>query len=394
MDFAALLSEPVTDAPKDGAIAPQAGRAELAEIAPEAETRIAIAPDAPSMAPVLPSQPQPDAEPRVILPNTPISRADAPAPAEPAAASPRLANAEAPLAVTSSPLEKQNSEVRSVRPLAPLVADGEALATKPPTTHDTEITRSVGDDKVLPLDQPAAPPQPATAAPPQIAKQVQIIAKQQAPDAPPRGDDAGPLDTPVSTASEHRPTGPTQNLVAPSAVAPVQATSDSTQPDALVSKADTLAEFEQTIPRSERMVTESVTRAVATMGPEMQTAAAISRQITAAVTAHSPQTTQIRLDPAELGHVTMDIQETDGQFHITITAEKAETADLMRKTVDVLTREFLKEGFSGATLSFAHQRQQDQSPHPAPSELHLPLMDSEEPVALKVRTVGRLDLRL
>jgi flagellar hook-length control protein FliK len=157
---------------------------------------------------------------------------------------------------------------------------------------------------------------------------------------------------------------------------------------------DRMAEVEQPAPRSDRMAAEPSGRSQGPTGPDLQTATAITRQMTAAIVSHSPQSTQIRLDPAELGHVTMDVQDVDGQLHITITLEKPETADLMRRTAELLTREFQREGFSGTSLSFADQREQGQRASQGGHEVHLPILEHEATAPPLPLTSGRLDLRL
>jgi len=65
---------------------------------------------------------------------------------------------------------------------------------------------------------------------------------------------------------------------------------------------------------------------------------------------------ELRLDPPELGSVSIDIAMEDGGVRATVSAERPETLDLMRRHAEALQRELLAAGFGRADLAFAERR--------------------------------------
>lgn len=64
-------------------------------------------------------------------------------------------------------------------------------------------------------------------------------------------------------------------------------------------------------------------------------------------------TTEIRLDPPELGRVRVSLRLEDGGVVAVISAERPETADLMRRHADLFLRELTASGQGRVDLSFA-----------------------------------------
>lgn len=85
-------------------------------------------------------------------------------------------------------------------------------------------------------------------------------------------------------------------------------------------------------------------------------------QISSAISNTSKDTVEIRLDPPELGRVIISITQSDSGLSATVTSEKAEISDLLRRHADLLSRELAKSGFSEATLEFSHRDQQQERP--------------------------------
>jgi hypothetical protein len=65
---------------------------------------------------------------------------------------------------------------------------------------------------------------------------------------------------------------------------------------------------------------------------------------------------ELRLDPPELGVVTIDIATEDGVVRAVLSAERPETLDLMRRHAEALQRDLMAAGFGRADLSFADRR--------------------------------------
>ena len=84
----------------------------------------------------------------------------------------------------------------------------------------------------------------------------------------------------------------------------------------------------------------------------------------------------VSLSPDELGKLTISIKQ-DGSFvHVTLTAERPETLDLMRRNASDLIADLRQTGFSGASLSFG-QGQKDQ--HPNFQNADLPTRHQQSP---------------
>jgi len=89
----------------------------------------------------------------------------------------------------------------------------------------------------------------------------------------------------------------------------------------------------------------------------------ILSQISTAISNTSKDTVEIRLDPPELGRVVISITQSDSGLSATVTSEKAEVSDLLRRHAELLSRELSKSGFTEASLEFSHRgHQQKRSP--------------------------------
>ena len=107
--------------------------------------------------------------------------------------------------------------------------------------------------------------------------------------------------------------------------------------------------------------------------------------------------TEIALNPEELGRVRFAMVATDAGMTLAITTERPETADLIRRNLEDLAREFRQMGFENLTFSF-DDAPQDQRSEGAPSSQteniaadNAPVMD-EKVLLQKLRT--GLDLKL
>ncbi len=89
----------------------------------------------------------------------------------------------------------------------------------------------------------------------------------------------------------------------------------------------------------------------------------ILSQISSAISNTSKDTVEIRLDPPELGRVIISITQNDSGLAATVTSEKAEVADLLRRHAELLSRELSKSGFGEPSLEFSHKGQQDGRPN-------------------------------
>ncbi|MEM7546449.1 MAG: flagellar hook-length control protein FliK [Pseudomonadota bacterium] len=81
-------------------------------------------------------------------------------------------------------------------------------------------------------------------------------------------------------------------------------------------------------------------------------AQAIARQISVALTPGETGALEVRLDPPELGKVTMNLTIVDDRVSAAITAERPEIIDLLRRHSELLQRELQGAGHSDVDLQF------------------------------------------
>jgi len=123
----------------------------------------------------------------------------------------------------------------------------------------------------------------------------------------------------------------------------------------------------------------------------------IAQQLLATITSHDANTSEIHLNPKELGSVRMQLVVQDSTISLTILAERQETHDLMRRNIETLTEEFRHLGYSAINLSFGNDGQSND-----PAHQDGPVIDARESdgttddadtVSQMAQTSG-LDLRL
>lgn len=133
------------------------------------------------------------------------------------------------------------------------------------------------------------------------------------------------------------------------------------------------------------------------------TAQVIAQQISAALNNSSTGKDgplELALDPPELGRVRMLMTEIAGVMTLTIQAERPETADLMRRHLDLLAQEFAQAGLDAPSVHIsqegADQREQTQ-PETASEEGPSQAASSDAdapPRPSQLSASGGLDLRL
>lgn len=113
----------------------------------------------------------------------------------------------------------------------------------------------------------------------------------------------------------------------------------------------------------------------------------------------APGTTEITLNPEELGRVKMSLTVNEGAMILTISAERPDTIDIMRRHIDQLAQTYRQLGFANMTFNFAGSSEQGQTHGPAPANDDLVDVaatqtdDSANPTPT-LQSNGRMDLRL
>jgi len=86
-------------------------------------------------------------------------------------------------------------------------------------------------------------------------------------------------------------------------------------------------------------------------------ATGVSQQLAGALRAQPPvpgRVTELALDPPELGRVRMSVSDIAGVLTLVISAERPETADLMRRHMGLLAEEFQRNGVDSPHVSISH----------------------------------------
>lgn len=78
----------------------------------------------------------------------------------------------------------------------------------------------------------------------------------------------------------------------------------------------------------------------------------VAQQLAVALTASDTGTTEVTLNPEELGRVRLSLTPSDTGITVSIMAERPDTADLMRRHLGTLTREFQAIGYDNVNFDF------------------------------------------
>jgi flagellar hook-length control protein FliK len=141
------------------------------------------------------------------------------------------------------------------------------------------------------------------------------------------------------------------------------------------------------------------TSAAATTALQRAYAPHVAHQIATAIVQTLGATTEIALNPEELGRVRISVTAGDAGLTVAIIAERPETMDLMRRNIDLLTRELREMGYENPTFTFGDQSgdaDQDQGDGAVQSGAASdPSTADEHPqTSMRVALSGGLDLKL
>ncbi len=127
------------------------------------------------------------------------------------------------------------------------------------------------------------------------------------------------------------------------------------------------------------------------------------QQITTAAVGLADGPVELRLNPEELGHVRLRLESRDGSMAVLVTAERAETLDMLRRNIEQLAAGLRDVGYQELSFGFAGQdqagadgsRQETTGPESRSDSTPAPPVEAE-PVAraAPVRTKSGVDIRL
>lgn len=241
----------------------------------------------------------------------------------------------------------------------------------------------------------------------QAPPQSQLAAKQATPKGAPIDDQAdiemAATDKPHSDGDKPpRQTTPPPPIAALQSAEATRATTTAAQADTganvVIEKGDPIARFDPPSAVQDR-INAPMQQAQPTATADQ--ARQIAQQLANAAPTTLPGTTEITLQPEELGRVRMTLTVQDGTMTMVIQADRLETSDLMRRHIDQLAQSYRQMGFDTLNFSFAGSAGQESGSDSNPS-LDTPgwqggaVDDSDETTraALQSPTDGRLDLRM
>ncbi|MEL6680698.1 MAG: flagellar hook-length control protein FliK [Pseudomonadota bacterium] len=113
-----------------------------------------------------------------------------------------------------------------------------------------------------------------------------------------------------------------------------------------------------TAPDASRQVSQST---APVLTPPPSPPQQVSDEIIAALRSSTPGTVELRLDPPELGRIQVHIANGEGAQIATVTVEREETLDLLRRNEVLLRRDLVEAGLGNTDLNFARQDRQDRT---------------------------------
>ena len=163
---------------------------------------------------------------------------------------------------------------------------------------------------------------------------------------------SNPITHPVPEPSRaHQPIAKPDPLAPSKSPSPAIPSLPTVEPNILMS--NVAPELELTAPQplhtNGTNTTATVTSAPQTTAPQ------ITSQIVAAITQTSNTTTEVTLNPEELGRVRISLMNGEAGMTVNILTERAETADLMRRNIELLARELRDMGYENPSFTFGER---------------------------------------
>jgi hypothetical protein len=127
--------------------------------------------------------------------------------------------------------------------------------------------------------------------------------------------------------------------------------------------------------------------------------AQVARQLAEAIQQTPNRPVEITLKPQELGAVRLSVQQAELGIVVSLTAERPETLELMRRHIDQLGQEFQAMGYANIAFSFAggdtgSQTQSDDTPTPNSAETEDTATAPATHIHLATGTTSGVDMRL
>jgi len=147
---------------------------------------------------------------------------------------------------------------------------------------------------------------------------------------------------------------------------------------------------------AERSLPAASAQGSAAVSAPPETARNAASQIAVAIADSGGKTTEITLNPEELGRVRLSLAADENAIVLNITAERSETQELLRRYLDQLAQEFRQLGYTSVSFTFGDQKGEGQ-PDVSPPEDRPEQMEQEAISASRMNaapTRSGLDLRI
>ncbi|MDA9019887.1 flagellar hook-length control protein FliK [Flavimaricola sp.] len=126
-------------------------------------------------------------------------------------------------------------------------------------------------------------------------------------------------------------------------------------------------------------------------------AQSVVAQIAAVAEASKTGRAEVKLDPEELGKVTLNLITSDRAITVLIATERVETLDLMRRNIEMLGQEFRQMGYHDVSFAFREQGGEKREWDSAPDRIDDASDEhalNDSPTATRQVADGHLDIRL
>ncbi|AKS47815.1 hook-length control protein FliK [Octadecabacter temperatus] len=206
------------------------------------------------------------------------------------------------------------------------------------------------------------------------------------------------IPTPVPPPSQERSLAP-QSVAKPNLSIPSMETPNALNTEPLFPVSTGILETELTSPQSPQSPQVNAANvSTATTSTSQSIASHVASQVAATIVQSSNSTTEILLNPEELGRVRISLTNGEAGMTVNILSERPETTDLMRRNIEHLARELREMGYENPSFTFGEQPSgsngtwNDEHQEPAPEN---PNDTSKPPVpSMRVTLTGGLDLKL
>lgn len=162
-----------------------------------------------------------------------------------------------------------------------------------------------------------------------------------------------PIRTAIETANR------TYSIATASTAKPVASTSVATPDVTPLLITDTIEPLSRVETASAIVERTNTAHNAATTTATPDQARVVTQQLITVLPTNAPGTTEITLQPEELGRVRMTLTLQDGAMTLLIQADRPDTADLLRRNIDQLAQAYRQLGFDTLNFSFAGSAGQD-----------------------------------